>query len=314
MTALTVRGTVTDRTGAATQWSAATDITTAANTKPVIGVTGGNEAGFNAINAQVGPVLACRTYNTTLPASWATSAAASDVAAGRHSYWSWKPAVATFPTSTSQKDAFSAFLDTIPAGHKATIVAWHEPEDDIEGGAWTLAQWTALQNAVSAIVKGKGRPNLRVGVCLMGPWTFDTRSGRTAWDWSGLNWANIDVVGIDPYRLTTGSTMSLQTLLTVNNSGSGTGGTQPSTMAHLAQWGKPVSLMEWGVANSTEASVATFITQGYAWMKAWNQANPATLIESALWYNYTLTNTDTPLTGVEVTAYAAAVADSKVAA
>lgn len=282
--------------------------------KPQMGVIGGDESGFNTINTAVGLGLVRRTYNTTLPANWAASAAASDVAAGRHSYWSWKPTLATFPTSSSAQTAFSNFLDTIPAGHKATIMAWHEPENDIAAGDYTLSQWGALQDAVHTITKSKNRPELRTGICLMGPWTFDTRSGRASWAWdTALNWNLVDVVGIDPYRTTSGSTMSLQTMLTVNNSGSGTGGTAPSMMAKLQSWGKPISIMEWGAYNSTEASVATFITAGYAWMKSWNQANLATPVESALWYNYTLIGADTPLTGVEVDAYAAAVADSKIA-
>lgn len=281
--------------------------------KPMIGVIGGDEAGFNTIDAQVGYGVVRRTYNTTLPSSWAASNAASDVSAGRLSYWSWKPDVMGFPGDTAAQSAFSAFLDTIPAGHECVIMAWHEPENDIAGGDYTLLQWGALQDAVATIVKSKNRPELRTGICLMGPWTFDTRSGRAGWDWNGaLNWSLIDVVGIDPYRTTNGSTMSLQTMLTVNNSGSGTGGSAPSMMAELVSWGKTISIMEWGAYNSTEASVATFITDAYEWMKTWNQGHLSTPIESAMWYNYTLIGADTPLTGVEVDAYAAIVSDSKV--
>lgn len=280
--------------------------------KPKVGVIGSSESTFNTINNQIGQGTIRRTYNTTLPASWAASTAASDVAAGRESLWSWKPSVTGFPTSSSQQNAFSNFLDTIPSGHKCVIMAWHEPENDIDAGDYTLAQWGALQNSINTIIKSKNRPEIRTGFCLMGPWTFDTRSGRVGWNWAGaLNWSLVDVVGIDPYRTTAGSTMSLQTMLTVRNSGSGTG-TAPSMMDVLKSWGKPVSIMEWGAYNSTEASVATFITQAYDWMKQWNQVETVTPIESCLWYNMTLIGADTPLTGVEVTAYASIVADSKI--
>lgn len=281
--------------------------------KPVMGTMGSNETTFQQHDAAYGPVLARRTYDGSLPASWAASAAASDVAGGRHSYWSFKPSVTSFPTDTAAKNAFSAFLDTIPAGHPATIIAWHEPENDIENGDWTLAQWGALQDAVGAIVQGKNRPELRFGICLMGPWTFDTRSGRTSWDWEGaLNWSLVDVFGIDPYRTTAGSTYSLEQILTVNNSGSGTGGSAPSMFAKLATFGKPIALMEWGCYNTAEADVAAWITAAYAWMKVWNQGHLVTPIEAALWFDYTLTGSDNPLTGVEITAYAAVVADSKI--
>ncbi len=287
--------------------------------KPLIGVIGSSESTFNSINSQIGGGTCRRTYNTTLPVSWATSAAASDVAAGRMSYWSWKPTLTTFPTNTAAKNAFSAFLDTIPAGHECVIMAWHEPENDISPGDYTLVQWGALQNAVAEIVKSKGRPNIRTGFCLMGPWTFDTRSGRAAWDWEGaVDFSLIDVVGIDPYRTTAGSTMTLETMLTVKNSGSNTGpaGT-PSMMEKLVSWGKPVSLMEWGAyyaGDTVDPTVPTFIADAYDWFKRWNQAHPLTPIESALWYSMTILSPpeDTPLTGAEITAYAAIVADSKI--
>lgn len=284
--------------------------------KPVIGITGGSEAGFNDINAQVGPVLARRTYNGTLPANWSSSLAASDVAAGRHSYWSFKPSVTGFPTDNAAKTAFSNFLDTIPTDHNVTVIAWHEPENDIGNGDWTLNQWGALQDTVGAIVQSKDRPNLRFGICFMGPWTFDSRSPYFGFDWdNALDWNLVDVIGIDPYRTAAGSSMSLQTMLTVRNSGSGTG-SAPSMLERLVPYGKPISIMEWGAYNSTEESVATFITDAYAWMCSWNQTHTTAAsgwIESALWFNYTLIGSDNPLTGVEVPAYAAIVADSKIA-
>lgn len=155
--------------------------------KPMIGVIGSSQSTFNSINNALGGVRVRRTYHddASVPSSWANSEAASDVAAGRASIWSWKPNVTGFPGSTSQKNAFSNFLDTIPAGHQAIICAVHEPEDNIADGDYTLTQWGALQDAVHTITKSKGRPELRTGVCFMGPWTFDSRSGRASWDWDG---------------------------------------------------------------------------------------------------------------------------------
>lgn len=303
------------------QWSnwAATSTTPATVKKPLIGVIGSDEAAFNSINAQLGGVRVRRTYDTALPSRWSTSKAASDVAAGRMSLWSWKPSVLGFPTSDAQKAAFSAFLDTIPAGHECVIMAWHEPENDIPA-SWSLNQWGALQNAIATIIKSKNRPELRTGFCLMGPWTFDTRSGRTTWNWEGaLDFDLIDVIGIDPYGTAASGAAqfySLEQLLTVRNSGSGSG-TAPSMMEKLRQWGKPVSIMEFGkfYEGSTiapESVVAAWIHDAYHWMVEYNQTYPTTPIESALWYNMTLLGEDTPLTGLEITAYAEIVADSKI--
>lgn len=278
-----------------------------------MGISGYSESAFNDINTAVGEVIARRTYNTTLPASWAASTAASDVAAGRISYWSWKPNVSTFPTDTNAKNAFGAFLDSIPVGHQAVIMAWHEPENEIANGDFTLEQWGAVQDTMMLIVKGKNRLELRTAICLMGPWTFDTRSGRTGWDWEGcLNWGLVDIVGIDPYRTTAGATGHMGTILTVNNSGSGSGGAQPSTMDILSSWGKPVVLMEWAASYSTPGSTVVFIEQSYAWFKNWNRTHPQLPIESAIWFNYSFSGAENELVGIEVDAYAAAVADSKV--
>jgi hypothetical protein len=200
-------------------------------------------------------------------------------------------------------------------------MAWHEPENDIAPGDFTLVQWGALQNSVAEIIKSKGRPNIRTGFCLMGPWTFDTRSGRAAWDWEGaVDFSLIDVVGIDPYRTGNGSTLSLETMLTVKNSGSNTGpaGT-PSMMDVLVSWGKPVSIMEWGcyfegTSVVPQANKAQFITDAYNWFKRWNQAHPITPVESAIWFNLSVQTPpeESALTGIEITAYAATVADSKI--
>lgn len=291
--------------------------------KPKIGIIAPSLAEFNADNAAVGPTLVRRTYNQALPASWAASNAAQDVAAGRESLWSWKPDLISFPTSTSAKNAFSAFLDTIPDGHPCIIMAWHEPENDVPD-QYTLAQWGALQNAVHTITKSKNRPELRTGICLMGPWTFDTRSGRQGWAWESIMDLDlIDVVGIDPYGTTAppgaGATYSLERILTVNNSGSGTGGSAPSMMAKLKTWGKPISIMEFGKHYSGSQVVpqqvkSQWILDGYDWMKVWNQANPLTPIESALWFNMSVLDPpeENKLVGIEIDAYAQIVADSKI--
>jgi len=286
--------------------------------KPLMGITGGAESSFNDINSQVGFCRARRTYDGGLPGSFASSNAASDVAAGRHSYWSWKPDM-SFATNTTMQNAFRSFLATIPDTHKVTIFAWHEPENDIiKSGTptFTMAQWTALQNKIAEIVRAWGKPNIKFGICLMGPWTFDTRSSYySGLDWSGLNFDLLDCFGIDPYRTNSMSTMSLQTMLTVNNSGSGTGGTAKSMLARLQEWGpKPIVIAEWGTYNTTEPLTVSFINDAYAWMKTWNAAHPEQIIESAIWFNYSLFTppSDVFLTGIEVGAYAAAVADSKI--
>jgi hypothetical protein len=276
---------------------------------PTMGASATSVTAFNLLNASAGPLRARRSYDDALPSSFTKSAAGADVSSGRASYWSFRPKVATFATDPGAQAAFSAFLDTIPAGHKTVIVAWHEPEDNIRRGQFTLAQWGAMNNKIGQIIRSKHRPELRHGICLMGPWTFDRRSPYYGYDWQAvLNFDLIDVVGIDPYKFHT-TDPSVQTMLTVPNYG--TGGTNQSTMARLISWRKPVALMEFGVVRTdvssgavlSDASRARWISDAHTWMKAWNERDTIR-IEAALYYNLNVSTGDSLLTGQALDAFA----------
>jgi hypothetical protein len=284
----------------------------AATTKPKIGASAVDNTSFNALNSKAGPMTARRTFNSTLPSSFAKSVAGQDVSAGRVSYWSFKPNVKTFASDAKAQSAFSAFLDTIPAGHQTVIIAWHEPEDEIKAGTFTLTQWGATNTRLGQIIDSKKRPELRLAICLMGPWTFDSRSPYYSYKWeSVLDFRVVDVVGIDPYKFRS-ATGSLQQILTKANSGSGS--SNPSTMQKLASWGKPVALMEFGVVTSdrdtgvaiSDASRAKWISDGYAWMKTWNGSN-SLKIEAALYYHLR----GSYLSGQALTAFSTAAIDSR---
>ena len=322
--------------------------------KPLIGAGGGPESTqYTPLNTAVGPMLARRSYDSSLPSSFATSAAASDVAAGRHSYWSWKPDPINFKNSAGQQAAFSAFLDTIPVGHKVTIFCHHEPENnmsDFGGGLGGLVGYGQLQDVVANLVRAKNRPDdLRFGPCFMGPWTWDSRGAYYTWinEWQNvMDWSKFDVVGIDPYSTTHPDGYSLERILTVRNSGSGSGATSVQPMlTWLAAWDIPIVIAEWGyfrkqptghtnadppVDPIPDAVVAAWITEAYAWFKTWNEAHPPHLvdgrykgpwIDAALYFNYTLQGSCNPLTGPltspttsgpRIDAYSAIVADSKI--
>jgi hypothetical protein len=267
------------------------DAHAATTSPPLMGAAAINVATFNKLNADAGPLKVRRSYNQLIPVSFARSTAASDAAAGRVSYWSFRPNPKTFTGDKTQQAKLSAFLNTIPKGHKTVVIALHEPEDEIRNGTFTLAQWGATNNKVSEIVKAKKRPELRFGISLMGPWTFDSRSPYYKYKWeSVLNFSRIDVVGIDPYKFRA-SGGSLQSILTKSNSGSGRT-SNPSTMAKLRSWGKPIALTEWGIVTNdrfTHAPIssttrAAWIKAGYAWMKSWNATQPVK-IEAAMYFH-----------------------------
>jgi hypothetical protein len=267
------------------------DAHAATTSPPLMGAAAIDTTTFNRLNASAGPLKVRRTYSGAIPTSFARSIAASDVAAGRVSYWSFRPNPKTFAGDKAQQAKLSTFLNTIPKGHKTVVIALHEPEDEIRRGAFTLAQWGAANNKVSEIVKAKKRPELRFGISLMGPWTFDSRSPYYKYKWeSVLNFSRVDVVGVDPYKFRS-TDPSLQSILTKSNSGLGRT-SNPSTMAKIRSWGKPVALTEWGVVTRdrrTGAAIssttrAAWIKAGYAWMKSWNATQP-TKIEAAMYFH-----------------------------
>jgi hypothetical protein len=284
------------------------DARAATTTPPVMGAAAIDTTTFNNLVSAAGPLNARRTYDSSIPSSFKSSLAATDAAAGRTSYWSFRPNPKTFPTDTAAQAKLSTFLNTIPAGHKTVVIALHEPEDEILRGDYTLAQWGSTNNKVGQIVKAKKRPELRHGISLMGPWTFDSRSAYYKYKWeSVLNFDLVDVVGVDPYKFRI-SDPSLQQMLTKSNSGKGTT-PNPSTMAKLSSWGKPIVLTEWGIVSVDRAGVpissttrAAWITAGYNWMKSWNATQPVK-IEAALYFHVRPAG-GAYLTGAALTAFA----------
>ena len=259
---------------------------------PTMGASTTDNASFESLNAAAGPLRARRTYNNALPSSFSRSLMATDAAHDRTSYWSFRPDPKTFASDTSAQQKLSAFLDTIPAGHQTVVFALHEPEDEIRAKKYTLAQWGATNTKVGRIVHSKNRPELRFGISLMGPWTFDSRSPYYSYSWkSVLDFSVLDVVGIDPYKFRA-TDPPLERMLTRSNYGLNKTGV-PSTMQVLSSWGKPIVLTEFGVrskdrytgATISDSARAAWIQDGYDWMVRWNSTNPVK-IEAAMYFHH----------------------------
>jgi hypothetical protein len=78
---------------------------------------------------------------------------------------------------------------------------YHEPEDNIQRGEFTFAQFIAASKRVYSVMRPILQPSgWRTAVCLMG-WTVDSRSGRNIDNYfdAGLL-ALIDVIAWDPYN------------------------------------------------------------------------------------------------------------------
>lgn len=246
---------------------------------PRMGASASSQSTFDSFNASaspgVGPMTARRTYQSgapALPASFASSVAATDVAAGRVSIWSFKPNMLTFATDTAAQNALRAFLASYPTtGAGLIAVIYHEPEDNIAAGSFTLAQYKTVTNIVGDIIASLGRTNIKLATCLMGPWTVDTRSTYSSSNWWDPGFASrVSYVGIDPYKWNP-SDGSLQQILTINNSGTGGGGAAPS----ILQWirdttGKSWIPMEWGCTETgvSQTVKAQWITDAFAFLRA----------------------------------------------
>jgi hypothetical protein len=257
---------------------------------PSMGAAATDDPSFDQLSKAAGPLKARRTYDGAIRSSFAESKAATDWAAGRTSYWSFRPNPKTFATDKVAQAKLSTFLNTVPTGHKTVVFALHSPEAAIDRGDFTLAQWGATNNKVSEIVQAKKRPELRFGISLSGPWTFDSRSPYYKYKWeSVLDFNRVDVVGINPYKFRT-TDPSLQQMLTKSNSGRGTTA-NPSTMAKLRSWGKPIVLTEWGIVSVDrsgrpipDTTRAAWIKAGHAWMTSWNATQPVK-IEAANYFH-----------------------------
>jgi hypothetical protein len=296
----TVSVTVTDRSGGTAQASVNYAVGTPA-TKPLMGASTSSNTTWSTLTNAIGQFQARRTYEgggSTLPSSFSSSRASSDPANGRVTYSTFKPnqdgGLINFPNSAIQQNWLRSFLRSVPVGHRYNIGVFHEPEDNIANGEFTLAQWKATVNKVGQIVheiRAEQGPNsrLRNGFCIMGPWTFDSTSPYDTWDWSGgIDWSVIDYVAIDAY-IWNGNDPSYQRQMTYDDMGRGNGQTR-ACMTKLLQWGKPVALTEWGVTSNdqTDQEKADEMRAAWAWMKSWNVAHPELPIEAALYFHYNL--------------------------
>ncbi len=161
------------------------------------------EAGFLAVQRKVGTELACRrTYNYvggSFPATWSACAAASD-AGKRISVWSAVPDMKALANG-SLDAKITGFLRTIPAGHTTYMTVFHEFDDKIHKGQYTLAQWAPAFKRFCNLVHATGRSELRTYLCPTTSW-WDWGIGPSpAQYWPGASLNNyVDILGADSYN------------------------------------------------------------------------------------------------------------------
>ncbi len=159
--------------------------------------SGGSPYGpFLEADRAMGPLTVRRSFNSTLPAGFAVSAAAGDQAAGLHSFVSWKPPGGDHRGTAAgryDRQIASWARSVPPTGVFAT--AFHEPENDM-----TAAEFVAFQRHVYVVVKN-ANPTIRWGPVYMAHWWDpaepDHYIGNPAVWWPGDEYA--DFSGLDWY-------------------------------------------------------------------------------------------------------------------
>lgn len=166
---------------------------------------GSSLASFRQAAQALGPVTVRRSFNSSLPADFASSAAAGDRAAGLHTFVSWKPPGGDYRgTTAGQYDAqITAWAKSVPrTGIYAT--AFHEPENDM-----TAADFVAFQRHVYTVVKA-ANPTIHWGPVYMAYWWDPSQPQHyvgdpAAW-WPGKGYADfaaLDWYGAKPEPMTT---------------------------------------------------------------------------------------------------------------
>lgn len=153
-----------------------------------------------------------RSFDSGLvPTTWAASAAGTDTTttAVPLTIYSFKATPSSFKTGVNDANVL-AFLNDVPAGHQTIITLWHEPENDIKSGTFTLADWQASINHLGDLVHSRSRPELRNSIITMGNFTFDPSQpfGDPEQYWDPGFDTSVDVIGFDCYfKLSAGKTI-----------------------------------------------------------------------------------------------------------
>ena len=158
----------------------------------------GSSVGYESLaqtTAQFGRMPIVRVYYRGLPASNAWD---GGLAGANHSavIVSFK-ALPTDILSGADDAALTHFFDTAPTGHPIYYSYYHEPEDNIAEGQFTLADYKAAWARVVALADAARNPDLHSTLILMN-WDLVKASGR---DWKSYlpGGGIISTLGWDAY-------------------------------------------------------------------------------------------------------------------
>jgi hypothetical protein len=162
---------------------------------PLLGASASSRADLATVTSEFGHLRIVRTYYTGLPPAnaWTTGLPAANHSAVIVSF---KTNPSTILSGADDK-VLSHFFDTAPTGHPIYYTYFHEPEDNIAAGQFSLADYKSAWARVVKLADAAHNPWLHSTLILMN-WDLEKGSGR--------NWRNylpgghiISTLGWDAY-------------------------------------------------------------------------------------------------------------------
>jgi hypothetical protein len=164
-------------------------------TAPLLGSSVLSESDLAQDTSQFGHMPVVRVYYPGLPSAnaWTTGLAAANKSAVIVSF----KALPTTILSGADDAALTHFFDTAPSGRPIYYSYYHEPEDNIAAGQFTLADYKAAWARVVKLADAAHNPYLHSTLILM-EWDLQKASGR---DWKSYlpGGGIISTLGWDAY-------------------------------------------------------------------------------------------------------------------
>lgn len=165
------------------------------STVPLLGSSVESQANLNQATSDFGRMPIVRVYYPGLPNpnAWSSGLAAANDSAVIVSF----KALPTTILSGADDAALKHFFDTAPTGHPIYYSYYHEPEDNIAAGQFTLADYKAAWARVVSLADAAHNPDLHSTLILM-EWDLQKASGR---DWKSYlpGGGIISTLGWDAY-------------------------------------------------------------------------------------------------------------------
>jgi hypothetical protein len=231
-------------------------------------------ASFIATSDSMGPLRVRRSFNSSAPNVPSSQPAliAGDAAAGISSFYSCKVNGGPAAINNGSQDAnLRALFNSFPKNRMTYFTMWHEPENDINGGSFTSAQFAQMIAHIWDIKQSTSNAaNIQVGYIAMDYWwrtgTTFQKNGDQILPPNG----KFDFLAVDDYN-------------TATTSGRTNAGTDPA-FQNWYNWakgkGKPLYVTEFGRkidpndpqarANDLLASETWLKSHGFGMFLYWN--------------------------------------------